>query len=451
MKRTAEQGLRLYGVLGRAYGLVRRWDYARRAYEKMLATARKAEDHQAEWEALMRLATLASDFSFDPEADDDLFRGLKKKAEQEAAVEGSTVGGEGEPSAVSTTSGPEPFVWSPSYALKRGEEALRVAQEMNRDDLIAASLSATALIAGYTGRWRLTLEKNAESRSLYAAMGDRVWEAEFLNLHTWGEALVGSPRQAVRLGRERLAIVQELGDLDIYDADQHGLVLALLEVGEHEEALSLARRGAEAARSLGFPTRSYFSLALLGDACRTLYRLEEARSAYLEMDGAVGFAQFRAATYSKLCAVAALEGEWEEAHDHAVEAAGLRGDVVLQMNTPLLFHHEIEALLRGGNEDLACKELRRFAEAIGENRRFRIAYLRAPGNTGALGEQNGGVGRELAGSRIPRRRDWAAGRAVAGSGGARRTLRRTRRARGVGPVLFQSGRRSAGARREDRG
>ena len=359
----------VYERLGRCYELLRRWNDAQKAYENLLATTRKAGNQEVEWDALTRLAILAADFSADPEADDETFRGVKEKAEQEAAENGIEK--------IGTPAKPEAFEWSPSYALRRAEESLALARRMDRDDLISLSVTALAMLDGYTSRWEAALGKMVEARSLHAARGDRVQEGEILNLFAWGEAMVGRPREAVRLGRKRRSIAHELGDKDFYLADMHGLVLALLEVGDYGEALSVAYTGVEAARSSGSSTRLYFALLLLGDACRTLFRLQEAHSVYSEMTGAVNFAQYRALTYSKLCAVTTLEGDWEEAHKHALEAARLRGDVVLQFTDPFHRYNEIEALLRGGDEALAREELQRFGEVIGENRRFQIAYLRA--------------------------------------------------------------------------
>ncbi len=383
---TPAEGARLYGRLGLCYALLRHWQRAKGHYETMLEEARKAEDREQQWEALQQLAMLGTDYTADPESDDELYRGVKQKAEQEAEEEDERE--EAESSGKS-----ELFEWSPEYALERAEEALALAEEMGRQDLIVQGTYGLALLDAHASRWEPALEKIAEARGLFVKMGDRAMEAELLNLSAWGEVLMGRSKEAVRLGRERLSAARELGGRDFYLADLHGLVLALQETGDYEEALSVAELGAEAARSSGSSPRLYFSLLLLGDAYRILYRLKEARDTYLETTGAVNFSQYRALTHSKLCAVAAVVEDWEEAHTEASRAAALRGDMVLQLTDPLHRHHEIEALLRGGDKELAREELRRFGEAVGNNRRFRIAHLRAraalewwEGRTGAAFE-----------------------------------------------------------------
>ena len=369
---TPAEGTRLYGRLGLCYALLRRWHKAKEHYETMLEEARKAGDREQQWEALQQLAMLGTDYTADPESDDELFRGVKQKAEQEAEDKYYRK--------YETSVELEAFEWSPEYALSRVEEALSLARQMSRDDLVASSLYTSALASAWAGRWeylRQIADKIAEARQIYATLGDRIWEGETLTLHAWAEVFAGKPGEAQRLGRERLFIGRETGERDIHLADSHGLILALLETGEYEEALSVAHRGAEAARSLGHPARSMVALGFLGDAQRSLYRLEEARAVYVEMSGSINLSQYRALVRSKLCAAAVLEGDWEEARTHALEAAARRGEVVLQLTAPLHFHLEVEALLRGGEETLARKELLRFGEHVGESPRLRVSYLRA--------------------------------------------------------------------------
>ncbi len=381
---TPAEGARLYSRLGLCYRLIRRWQKAKEHYEAMLGEAQKTEGREQQWEALTHLAMLATDFSTQPEEDDEIFRGVRKRTEQEATEDGNVMKQAG------PFDEPEAFEWSPEYALERAEEALFLAREMERDDLVANSLGAVALLEGFAGRWEGVASGGEKARTLFAAMGDRAMEAEFLNLSAWGEAMIGNPKEAIRLGRERLAATRELGNQEIHVADLHGLVLALLEAGEYDEALSVARTGMRAARSLGSAERLHFNLLLLGDTCKALFRLKEARSAYAETSEAVNIPQHRALTHSKLCSVAALEENWEEAHTQAFKAAALRGEVAMQFTDPFHRHHEIEALLRGGEEELARIELRRFAEAVGDNRRLQVAHLRArvvlkqwEGDTGA--------------------------------------------------------------------
>lgn len=60
----------------------------------------------------------------------------------------------------------------------------------------------------------------------------------------------------------------------------------------------------------------------------------------------------------------------------AVLAARSRDALPLLAPMDLRLHLHVEALLRGGEEEMAREDLATFGERIGENHRFRIAYLR---------------------------------------------------------------------------
>jgi tetratricopeptide (TPR) repeat protein len=144
--------------------------------------------------------------------------------------------------------------------------------------------------------------------------------------------------------------------------------------GEYEEAIGTASSGLEASRSLGHPQFGFLSLEAMGDAYRATFALKEARSAY---SGMFAFSVLDRNVHAKLCAVAALSGEWERAREHALEAIGF-GKELLLPTSYLHLHHDIEALLRGGDTELAREILRSFARRVGRGRGyFRVAYLRS--------------------------------------------------------------------------
>lgn len=81
--------------------------------------------------------------------------------------------------------------------------------------------------------------------------------------------------------------------------------------------------------------------------------------------------------HAKLCTVAALSGEWEVAREHALEAIRLGREFFLP-HTYLHRHHDIEALLQGGHNELARESLGIFERRTrGQKSYFRLAYLRA--------------------------------------------------------------------------
>lgn len=360
MEEDQSSASKLYERLGHCYGLLQRWGEAREAYEQTLNEARAAEDREAEWTALSSLAMLGTDYTTQPEYDDQLLRNIQHGTGDEAESET-----------------PQAFVWLPEYARDCAEQALSLARELGHDDLIANSLYAAALLGGWSGRWDQVAERTAEARSLYVALGDRALEAEMLTLSAWGEVMEGRPQEALRFGRTHLDIVHELNDPAISLSDAHGLVLALLETGEYEESLALARQAVQAARSLGASERLQPALVVLGDAHKALFQLEEARAVYCEMGDLVVFPEYRAVFHSKLCALAAMEEDWEEAHARALDARRVRGEITLQFTDPFHRHYEIEALLRGGDSAAAREELDLFSKRAAGHPRLHVAYLRA--------------------------------------------------------------------------
>ena len=68
-------------------------------------------------------------------------------------------------------------------------------------------------------------------------------------------------------------------------------------------------------------------------------------------------------------------GDWEEAYAHAKRAH--EGRTSFDVLDSFYLHHEVEALLRGGDERLAREEVRRFAERAQTIERERVAYLRS--------------------------------------------------------------------------
>jgi tetratricopeptide (TPR) repeat protein len=77
----------------------------------------------------------------------------------------------------------------------------------------------------------------------------------------------------------------------------------------------------------------------------------------------------------RLCTVAALSGDWDEAYAHAKRTH--QGRISFDVLDGLYLHHEVEALLWGGDERSAREEVNRFANRAKVNQRNRIAYLRS--------------------------------------------------------------------------
>jgi tetratricopeptide (TPR) repeat protein len=155
------------------------------------------------------------------------------------------------------------------------------------------------------------------------------------------------------------------------------LGLGLSEIGEYEEALEFCRRGTELARKLPNAFLLWLNLTHLGWAYERLLALEEARTIHeeaLNLRRTLG-PQCEVSSSIRLCTVAALSENWEDAYAHIKRAHQGRTsfDVLGNLSLP----HEVEALLRGGDERSAREEVRQRAERGEVNERERVAYLRS--------------------------------------------------------------------------
>jgi tetratricopeptide (TPR) repeat protein len=88
--------------------------------------------------------------------------------------------------------------------------------------------------------------------------------------------------------------------------------------------------------------------------------------------------------------VAALSEDWEEAYAHVKRAR--EGRTSFDVLGGLYLYHEVEALVRGGDERLAREEVRRFAQRAQTSERYRVAYLRS---LAVLSEWEGETGRAM--------------------------------------------------------
>jgi tetratricopeptide (TPR) repeat protein len=288
------------------------------------------------------------------------------------------------------------------YSGPLAQKAMATARTLGRPDLVARALAALARLEMFAGRLeesaahaeegaalsRELAERPAPPRiALPSAMsaitglaaswraGNKAREIFCLNMLSYDRIFQGRAREGVAIGREARAISRELPE-SIEAMSLWALGIGLPEVGEYEEALMLASRGTELARKAQDAFLLAVNLDRLGRAHEVLLNLEEARAAYEEVLEVSGRLEpYGAWSYARLCAVDALLENWEEAHAHARRAH--QAGIFLNQLLTIYLHHEVEALLRGGDENLAREEVRRFAERAQTNERDRIAYLRS--------------------------------------------------------------------------
>jgi tetratricopeptide (TPR) repeat protein len=133
------------------------------------------------------------------------------------------------------------------------------------------------------------------------------------------------------------------------------------------------------ARKLPNPVLPLLALYSLGNAYQAMLGLEEAQTMYQE---ALEIADTLPRPWShlmvsRLCANRALAGDREAAYCYALESVEIRDAAPSRlMWLDFVRYHETEALLQGGNKELAREGVKRLGERVGGNRRFRLVHLR---------------------------------------------------------------------------
>jgi DNA-binding SARP family transcriptional activator/Flp pilus assembly protein TadD len=396
----------LYVQLGRAYELTKEWEKAREAYETMLALGRELGEARLEVVALNNLGVLRFPYQ---EVDLPKAKALLEEARQvaeEAGLREALVETECNLADLVSFS-----VADPEHSRLPAEKALASARALEeRPDLIARTLWTLARVGMDAGRLEESAAYAEESaalsrelaerpvpRTLLPSMlfagrglvvswraGIRAMEIRCLSIFAYDRIWQGRPREGIKIAREALAKSRELPER----AEAMGswaLGLGLVEIGEYEEGLELCRRGTELARRLPNLFLLWHNLDNLGRAYEALLDLEKAHRVYeeaLQLRGPLG-PRYEKFSSIKLCAVAALSENWEEAYVYALRAREV-GTFFNRLDGVYL-HHQVEALLRG-DERLTRENVRRFADRAEFNEQNRISYLRS---LAVLGEWEG--------------------------------------------------------------
>ncbi len=397
----------LYTQLGRAYELTQEWEKAHTVYETMLAFAREAGEVRLEVVCLNHLAV----FRFQHEGDLPRARTLLEEALKVAEEAGLAEAlAETECNLVDVAG-----LWTGDFerSWPLAEKALSSARALERPDLVARALTALARLKLFAGRLEEATVHAEEGAALSRKLAERAAAARTeLPSILAGDIGLSASRRAGIKAMEIQCLVY-LAHVRIYQGRlQEGMTIAhevraiskklparmeamslwairtgLQEMGEYEEALALARRGSERAREVRDVYLLGANLGRLGEAYEALQNLEEARAAYEE---AVERGHYGPFSHARFCVLAALTEDWEDAHAHAKRAHEV-GTFFNPMFS-IHLHHGVEALLRGGDEGLARKEVRRFAERARTNERDRMSYLRS---SAVLSEWEGDTKRAL--------------------------------------------------------
>jgi DNA-binding SARP family transcriptional activator/predicted ATPase len=362
----------LYVSLGRAYELDEAWPQAQETYQAMIAYSRTIGATALECLGLNRLATVYINGFKEPQQAIPLLEQARSVAEQNKDRRG-----------LAETE------WNLSTAARmqqethlarhHGEQALAIARELGHPQLLARCLNSLAYAHARLRQWDVVEAYANEARHLYAAAGDRVLEADSQRLAGWSQMYSGRPRDSLATLQETFAFSQQIENLWGQAECAWRLAYTLMELGRYGEAIELDRLAVQHARLVGMPTMVVLALSTWGAVQRTIMALKSARDTLLEAlaesteQGLTGYGDW---VLAELCALHAVSGDWGQAHAYARQTLLPRDDDSL-LPMSLTGWYETEALLRGGDDGLARAEVERLGEILGDNRRYRIPWLRS--------------------------------------------------------------------------
>lgn len=362
----------LYASLGRAYELTDAWELAQEVYQAMIDYAQEIGVESMQCLGLNHLATVYANGFKDP-------RQAISLLEQARAVAAQS----GDRRGLAETE------WNLSIATRmqhdsrqarlHGEQALAIARELGHPQLMARCLNSLAYVHSLLRDWEVVGAYAGEARDLYAAASDRVLEADSQRLVGWSQIYTGRPSESLATLQETFAFSRQIENL--WGQAECGWRLAhtLLELGRYGEALKLAGQAFIQARTVGQPPMVLQAQLTLGTVQRTVMVLDSARETLMQAlaeTAETNLTGYRDWPLAELCALHAESGNWTQAHAYALQVLEyFRDEPLLSMDFTNFY--QTEALLRGGDADLARAEVERLAKIVGSNRRYRLALHRS--------------------------------------------------------------------------
>lgn len=363
----------LYIGLGRAYELTGKWARAQQVYEAMIATARTMSAAAMECLGLNRLATIYINGIRDREQAVALLDQARTVAEHNEDRRGLAE--------VEMNLALAARLENDAHlARDHGERALTIARELEHSQLVARCLNLLSYAYTNLRLWEATEIAAAEARHLYAVAGNQVLAADSQRMVGWAQIFSGRPQEALATLLESFAFSQQIENLWGETDCAYKLALTRLELGHYGPAVRLARNAVQQARQLNIPPILGLALAIWGSVQRALMAIDGAQATFLELvmnapeqSVLVGFTDW---IPSELCAIHALAKDWDQAYSYARQRLQ---PVMDESQLPFAFPvwYETEALLRGGDGDLARGEVERLDKIVGNNRRYRLPLLRS--------------------------------------------------------------------------
>ena len=363
----------LYSSLGRAYELSEEWIKAEEIYKAMISYAESIRAPAMECLGLNQLSAIYYLKFNKGEQAVALLERAKKLAEQN-----------GDERWLAETELNLAMVAFQNHdhalTLHHAEQALDIARKLDHPHLMARHLSILSYVYLQQCKWDKLETYATEASRLYTESGNLVLAAESDGNVGFAQMLSGKPQEALATLEKTVAFSSHIENLWGETEQTWKLAITHLELGHYGLAIKLAKKGIEMARQLGLPSALALSLIAGSLVQRKTMSLAAAQETLLENIAASKehrlFAVVWEWTLTELCAAYASAGNWEQAADYARQRLQAHEDESL-LSMGLAGWYETEALLRGGDGDLARAEVERLAGIVGNNRRYRLILLRS--------------------------------------------------------------------------
>ncbi|MFK7804980.1 MAG: AAA family ATPase, partial [Anaerolineae bacterium] len=360
----------LFLGLGHTYEICDQAEQARDVYEEMVAFAQQNGIASMEWRGLNCLAELYIMILIDRDKASAVLEQAMRVAEQSGDRQGMAETAQ----LLSQASS----LYDSDDDLKYAEQALALAHELEESSLLASCSRRLAYVYCRRRDWEKTVHYATIAQHLYKESRNFMRANDVKLVVGISQLQKGLLQQSLETNKESYVFTQKLENDWVQANSASFLALSLAELGEYGRAIELIREAVNKVQKTNSPVATmvnYFAQITY----RSIFAFDASQEAGLACLSVVangGYHTWPDLPLAEFCAVHALNGEWEDAHRYANEVVAFqKGKSLPPRGTTGWF--ETEALLRGGNEDLARSEVERIAKVIGDNRRYRLPLLRS--------------------------------------------------------------------------
>jgi DNA-binding SARP family transcriptional activator len=362
-----------YLGLGRAYELLEKWEEAQNIYKSMIDYAKSINAPALECLGLNHLGSLYVIYNFNMQMAIKLLSQALEIAEQHGDARGMA---ESEWNLSRAAS----FNNDAKGAIHHIERALTIARELDHPQLLARCLSTYAMISFQLRDWNRSEQFSNEARLIYEASNNRVLAGDSQRMVSFSQIFSGQSQKGLDELHHLFIFYQQVDNLWGESECARLLALSYLELGHYDQAIKFAIRGVRQAHSMSNPM-AMVDLALLIRAIvqRSIMDLIGAKETLHEIlernvdKDLIDFANDW--MLSEVCAVHAISSNWNMAYHFAQKRLQARKyKSILPMG--LTGWYETEALLRGGDEEVARSEVKRLGEIVGDNKRYQLILHR---------------------------------------------------------------------------